>query len=88
MATIQAEEFVPLPFSDLVDTKTGRFRVRYVDVTSEAYRMLAAYMIRLTRADLEDPAQLRALARSGALSEAEFTGRFADAVGFRKDSRQ
>src|SRR5207245_1582849 len=54
MATIQGEAFVPVPFRDLIDSRTGRFRVRHVDVNSEAYQMLAAYMIRLTRADLED----------------------------------
>ena len=31
--------------------------------------MLAAYMIRLSRADLEDPEQISALARAGALDE-------------------
>jgi 6-phosphofructokinase len=80
MVTIQAERFVPVPFRDLVDPDTGRFRVRYVDVTSEAYRMLVAYMIRLTRADLEDPEQVRVLARAGALSETEFIKRFGPAV--------
>lgn len=80
MVTLQAERFVPMPFRDLVDAKTGRFRVRYVDVTSEAYRMLAAYMIRLTRADFEDPEQLRVLARTGELGEAEFIVRFASTV--------
>jgi 6-phosphofructokinase 1 len=80
MVTIQGERFVPVPFGDVVDATTGRFRVRYVDVTSEAYRMLAAYMIRLTRADLEDPERLRVLARAGALSEAEFIARFASTV--------
>lgn len=78
--TLQADRFVPMPFRDLVDAKTGRFRVRYVDVASEAYRMLAAYMIRLTRADFEDPEQLRVLARAGGLSEAEFVARFASTV--------
>jgi 6-phosphofructokinase 1 len=80
MVTIQAEQFVPVPFRDVVDASTGRFRVRYVDVSSEAYRMLSAYMIRLTRPDLEDPEQLRVLARAGELSEAEFIARFASTV--------
>lgn len=81
MVTLQAERFVPMPFRDLVDAKTGRFRVRYVDVASEAYRMLAAYMIRLTRADFEDPERVRVLAAAGGLDEAEFITRFASTVG-------
>jgi len=80
MATIQGEAFVPIPFQDVIDARTGRFRVRHVDVASEAYQMLAAYMIRLTRADLENPEQVRALARAGALDEAALVTRFADLV--------
>ena len=80
MVTLQADRFVPMPFRDLVDAKTGRFRVRYVDVSSEAYRMLTAYMIRLTRADFEEPEQLRVLARAGGLGETEFIARFASMV--------
>jgi hypothetical protein len=37
-------------------------------------------MIRLTRADLEDPEQVRALARAGALDEAMLLKRFGDLV--------
>ena len=80
MATIQGETFVPVPFRDLIDAKTGRFRVRHVDVASEGYQMLAAYMIRLTRADLENPEQVSALARAGGLDEAALVTRFAGLV--------
>jgi hypothetical protein len=38
--------------------------------------MLAAYMVRLTRADLEDFDRVRALARAGALDEATLLKRF------------
>ena len=69
MVTMQGDTFVPVPFRELIDAKTGRFRVRHVDVESEAYQMLAAYMIRLTRADFEDPEQVSALAHAGALDE-------------------
>jgi 6-phosphofructokinase 1 len=80
MATIQGETFVPVPFRDLIDARTGRFRVRHVNVASEGSQMLAAYMIRLTRADLENPEQVRALARAGALDEAALVTRFAGLV--------
>jgi len=80
MATIQGETFVPVPFRDLIDARTGRFRVRHVNVASEGYQMLAAYMIRLTRADLENPEQVRVLARAGALDEAALVTRFAGLV--------
>ena len=80
LVTMQGDVFVPIPFRDLIDATTGRFRVRHVDVASEAYRMLLAYMIRLTPADLEDPERVRLLARSGALDETAFLERFADIV--------
>jgi 6-phosphofructokinase 1 len=80
MVTMQGDTFVPVPFRDLIDAKTGRFRVRHVDVESEAYQMLAAYMIRLTRADLEDPEQVSALARAGALDDPTLVKRFGDLV--------
>jgi len=45
----------PLKLSDLLDPATGRIRTRNVDVTSEAYAVARSYMIRLDRADLEEP---------------------------------
>ena len=76
LETMQGDNFVLIPFRELIDAKTGRFRVRHVDVKSAAYEMLAAYMIRLTRADLEYPGQVSALARAGALDEGTLVRRF------------
>ncbi len=76
MATIQGDRLVPIPFREILDPVTGRVRVRYVDVRSERYRTLAAYMIRLTAEDLADPGRLRTLAKAGALDEAAFAERF------------
>lgn len=76
MVTIQGGRLVPMRFSEMIDPATGRVRVRYVDVTSEMYQTLSAYMIRLKPQDLTDPAQIRALARAGNLDEREFIERF------------
>ena len=76
MLTIQAGRLVPVPFGLMMDPKTGKIRVRYVDLDSEMYQTLAAYMIRLKREDFDDPAALRALAQAAALSEDEFVKRF------------
>jgi ATP-dependent phosphofructokinase / diphosphate-dependent phosphofructokinase len=43
LVTLQGDAFVPVPFRELIDAKTGRFRVRHVDVKAAAYQMLAAY---------------------------------------------
>ena len=55
MVTIQGGRLVPIPFRDLIDSRTGRVRLRYADVSSEAYRTLYADMIRLKREDFERP---------------------------------
>jgi 6-phosphofructokinase len=80
MVTIQSGRLVPIPFHDLMDPKTGKIQVRYVDVDADAYRTLAAYMIRLTREDLESGERRRELAQAGGLSERDFVERFGSVV--------
>lgn len=81
MVTIQGGKLIPIPFGEMIDPKTGRVRVRYVDVRSESYQTLHAYMIRLKPEDFENPAELGALARAGHLDEAEVVKRFGYLVG-------
>jgi 6-phosphofructokinase 1 len=81
MVTIQAGRLVPVPFGLMMDPKTGKIRVRYVDLESEMYQTLAAYMIRLKREDFDDPAAVRALAQAGALGEEDLVKRFRPLVG-------
>ena len=59
MITIQEGHMVPLPFGSFSDPETGRVRIRLVNVESNSYRVAREYMIRLDRADLEDPGKLR-----------------------------
>jgi 6-phosphofructokinase len=88
MATIQGGRFVPIPFREMIDPGTGRIRVRHVDMASEAYQTLHAYMIRLKAEDFERPEQVRALAAAGHLSEDAFVGRFAALAGTSAPARQ
>jgi ATP-dependent phosphofructokinase / diphosphate-dependent phosphofructokinase len=76
MVTIQGGRLVPVPFRELLDPRTGRVRLRYADVSSEMYRTLYAYMIRLKREDFDRPEQLAALAKASGLGETAFTERF------------
>jgi ATP-dependent phosphofructokinase / diphosphate-dependent phosphofructokinase len=76
VATIQGGRLVPIPFRDLLDPATGKIRVRYADIHSEAYRTLHAYMIRLKREDFEQPERREALARAAKMTEPEFVRRF------------
>jgi ATP-dependent phosphofructokinase / diphosphate-dependent phosphofructokinase len=81
MATIQGGKLVPVPFEQLLDPGTGKVRLRYVDVNSEAYRTLAAYMIRLKPEDFDHRESIDALARAANLSNADFVRRFGYLVG-------
>src|SRR5437762_2373133 len=81
MVTIQAGRLVPIPFGLMLDPKTGKIRVRYVDMEPEAYRTAAADMIRLRPEDDDNPATVPAIAKAGNLSEGEFLKRFAPVVG-------
>jgi 6-phosphofructokinase 1 len=81
MVTIQAGRLVPIPFGLMLDARTGKIRVRYVDVESEMYQTLSAYMIRLRPEDFDDPETLAALAKAGNLGETEFVARFGPLAG-------
>lgn len=83
MVTIQAGRLVPIPFGLIIDGKTGKVRVRYVDVESETYQTLYAYMIRLKPEDFDSPETVAALAKAGNLSETDFVTRFGPLVGSR-----
>jgi len=83
MVTIQAGRLVPIPFGLMVDPKTGKVRVRYVDVESEMYQTLSAYMIRLKPEDFAAPESVAALAKAGHLAETELLARFGPLVGLR-----
>jgi 6-phosphofructokinase 1 len=58
MVSLQAGNFVPIPFVQLLDPQTGRTRVRMVDIKSTRYAIARRYMIRLRRDDFEEPAVL------------------------------
>ena len=75
-AAIQAGRLVPVPFGLMLDPKTGKIRVRYVDLESEAYQTLNAYMIRLKKEDFENSETVTAIAKAGNLTETEFVARF------------
>jgi ATP-dependent phosphofructokinase / diphosphate-dependent phosphofructokinase len=81
MVTIQGGHMVALPFGSFNDPKTGRVRVRLVDVESSSYRVAREYMIRLDREDLEDPQRLRPIAEACGLTPAAFRERYGYLAG-------
>ncbi|HET9031001.1 MAG TPA: hypothetical protein VFN49_12580, partial [Candidatus Aquilonibacter sp.] len=60
---------------ELLDVRTGRIRTRLVDVEAEAYTVARDYMVRLTPADLDEPA-LSWLAQQTNLDDAAFRSAF------------
>jgi 6-phosphofructokinase 1 len=76
LVTRQEGRIVPVPFADIVDPKTGRSRVRGVDVQSAAYRTAWALQERVFPEDLSDPARLAAIAKAAGLSPDEARKRY------------
>ena len=72
MVSLQAGNFVPIPFAQLLDPQTGRTRVRMVDIQSTRYAIARRYMIRLRRDDFDEPAVLTMF---GAVCNPEEVGR-------------
>lgn len=76
MVSIQNGRFVPIPFNEILDPKTGRARVRMVDLDSEYFQIARRYMIRLSPEDFEDPHELAKYAATAGVSLDEFRRRF------------
>ena len=76
MVTMQAGQFVPVPFGTMLDPETGRTKVRLVDMHSTRYAIARRYMLRVRRDDFEHEDRLAPLAETAGLSIAEFTERF------------
>jgi 6-phosphofructokinase len=81
MITIEAGELVPKPFSDLLNSDTGKTRIRQVNINSDQYRCARSYMIRLERNDFEKEEQLKRLSAAARLSLEEFRKKYAYLVG-------
>ena len=76
-------KMVPLPFDKMLDPQTKRMQVRRVNVDGEAYECACHYMIRLERADFENPEQLQKLAKVASMSPQKFTERFGLVAGLK-----
>jgi 6-phosphofructokinase len=76
MVSIQEGHFVPLYFKEILDPKTKRAKVRMVNVGSEYYYIARRYMLRLNRADFDDPHELAKYAATCGISLDEFRMQF------------
>ncbi len=80
LISIQAGKMVPIHFNEILDPKTGRTRIRLVDIDTESYEVAEEYMIKLKKSDFEDPEQLEKLARTAHMTPEEFVDYFSKAV--------
>jgi 6-phosphofructokinase 1 len=76
MVSMQGGQFVPIPFSRLLDPATGRPRVRLVEITSARYAIARRYMLRLRRDDFADPHELAKFAATAGVSLEAFRAQF------------
>jgi hypothetical protein len=77
LITRQEARMPPVPFSEIVDPKTGRARVRGVDVESDSCRNALARQERIFYSDLDDPARLAAIAAAAKLASDAAKQRYA-----------
>ena len=76
MVSIQNGHFVPIYFNDILDPVTQKTRVRMVDPASESFFIARRYMLRLNKADFEDPHELAKYAATCGISLEEFRKQF------------
>ena len=76
LVSMQAGQFVPIPFVDLLDPVTGRAKTRMVDIHSTRYAIARRYMIRLRRDDFEDEHELARFAATAHMNLEEYRSEF------------
>lgn len=85
MVSMQNGEFVAIPFSTMLDPKTGRTRVRRVNPKAPRFLIARDFMIRLRKSDLDDPYSLSKLSEVVGLKSTEFHDQFAHVVAHEND---
>ena len=65
----------PVPFVELMDYKTGKIKIRKVDINTEIYEVARQYMIRLEEEDFAGE-DLAGLAKTASMEPEEFKNRF------------
>ena len=79
MIMLKDGKSLPIKFTDLLDPKTGKTRIRTVDIKADDYLMARRYMIRLEREDMEGE-PLKKLAAAAKMGTEDFKKRFSAAV--------
>lgn len=80
LMSVRGGRVEPIPFSTILDPKTGKTAIRRVDIESDAYRSARAAMIRLETSDLADPDMLAKLASAAGVTPEEYKSLYAAAA--------
>ncbi len=76
MICVDKGRFHPLYFEDMINPKTKKTEVRYVDIESDYYKVATKYMVRLEKRDFDDDALLARMAEIAQMSKQEFIDRY------------
>jgi 6-phosphofructokinase 1 len=76
LISFQGNSMVPMNFEDIKDPKTGKARVRMVDIHSEGFQVAIKYMIRLAPKDFQKEGKLEKLAGAAKTTVEEFKKEF------------
>jgi 6-phosphofructokinase len=76
MIVVDDGRLCPIPFKDMIDPKTKKTEIRFVNVKSESYTVSTSYMVRFEKRDLKDHDLLKKMAEISKRTEKEFTERF------------
>ncbi len=76
MVSIQNGNFVPMYFKDIIDPQTLKTKIRMVDPASESFYIARRYMLRLNKADFDDPNEIAKLAATAGMSIETFKKKF------------
>jgi ATP-dependent phosphofructokinase / diphosphate-dependent phosphofructokinase len=66
----------PLLFTEMIDPKTKKTAVRFVNIKSDSYKVARSYMVRLEKRDLEDKHFLKQMAHAGKMTVKQFKDKF------------
>ncbi|MFC1502204.1 diphosphate--fructose-6-phosphate 1-phosphotransferase [bacterium] len=76
MIVVDTGRLCPLPFEKMIDAKTKKTEIRFVDVKSASYKVSRSYMVRMEKRDLKDKVLLSKMAEIARMSEKEFKERY------------
>jgi ATP-dependent phosphofructokinase / diphosphate-dependent phosphofructokinase len=76
MICVKGGALHPLYFEDMLDPKTKKTQVRFVDVNSDSFQTARSYMVRLEKKDIDSSEMLTKLAKEAKMTKDEFVKKF------------